>query len=113
MNRIHESKYNDERYEVLSRLGIEVYEKADEIYIIHAADKRMMEGIEYLCKAPARSSQVVKKLEENLSGMKIRAKIKPLRGIVSDFRWKVEYAYKGKNICGFYADKWQQYLNEI
>ena len=36
--------------------------------------------------------------------MKIKARIKPLRGIVSDFRWKVEYSHKGKNICGFYAD---------
>ena len=47
---------------------------------------------------------MVKKLEENLLGMKIKKKVKPLRGIVSDFKWKVEYSYKGKNICGFYAD---------
>ena len=40
------------RYEVLSRLGIEVYQEADEIHIIHVAHKQMMEGIEYLCKAP-------------------------------------------------------------
>ena len=124
------------RYEVLSRLGIEVYQKADEIHIIHVAHKQMMEGIEYLCKAPdskykwmnfirldfknayspiptvndicktlpVRSAEAVKKLEDNLSGINIKAKIKPLRGIVSDFKWKVEYAYKGKNICGFYAD---------
>lgn len=52
----------------------------------------------------ATSVEAVKKLEHNLSGMKIKAKIRPLRGIVSDFKWKVEYAYKGKNICGFYAD---------
>lgn len=39
-----------------------------------------------------------------MSGMKVKTKIKPLRGIVSDFKWKVEYSCKGKNIWGFYAD---------
>lgn len=59
-----------------------------------------------ICKTlPSRSSEAIRKLEDNLSGMRIKAKIKPLRGIVSDFKWKVEYAYKGKNICGFYADQ--------
>ena len=53
---------------------------------------------------PVKSSELVKKLENNLAGMRIKAKIKPMRGIVSDFKWKVEYSYKGKNICGFYAD---------
>lgn len=53
---------------------------------------------------PAEYSEIVECLEEHLSGIKVRAKIKPLRGIVSDFKWKVEYASKGKNICGFYAD---------
>ena len=53
---------------------------------------------------PVKSSELVKKLEDNLAGMRIKAKIKPMRGIVSDFKWKVEYSYKGKNICGFYAD---------
>ena len=58
-----------------------------------------------ICKTlPGHSAEIVKMLEEHLSGMKVKAKIKPLRGIVSDFRWKVEYSYKGKNICGFYAD---------
>ena len=136
MNRIHESKYNDERYEVLSKLGIQIYQNDDTVRIVHTTYKRAMEGIEYLCKAPdskykwmnflrldfqnayspiptvndicktlpVRSVEAVKKLEDNLSGIKIKAKIKPLRGIVSDFKWKVEYAYKGKNICGFYAD---------
>lgn len=50
------------------------------------------------------NAEIVKKLEDSLAGMKIKAKIKPLRGIVSDFKWKVEYSSKGKNICGFYAD---------
>ena len=136
MNRIHESEYNAERYEVLSKLGIQIYQDDDTVRIAHTTYKRAMEGIEYLCKAPdskykwmnfvrldfknayspiptvndicktlpVRSAEVVKKLEDNLSGIKIKAKIKPLRGIVSDFKWKVEYAYKGKNICGFYAD---------
>ena len=136
MNRIHESEYNAERYEVLSKLGIQVYQNDDTVHIRHATYKRAMEGIEYLCKAPEskykwmnflrldfknayspiptvkdicetlpiRSFEAVKKLEDNLSGMKVKAKIKPLRGIVSDFKWKVEYVYKGKNICGFYAD---------
>lgn len=136
MNCIHESKYNAERYEVLSKRGIQIDQKGDTVRIVHTVYKRAMEGIEYLCKAPdskykwmnfirldfknaylpiptvndicktlpVRSSEVVKKLEDNLSGIKIKAKIKPLRGIVSDFKWKVEYVYRGKNICGFYAD---------
>lgn len=58
-----------------------------------------------ICKTlSAERAEIVMKLENNLAGMKMKAKIKPLRGIVSDFKWKVEYAYKGKNICGFYAD---------
>lgn len=136
MNRIHESKYNIGRYEILSKLGIQIDQNDDTVRISHTTYKRAMEGIEYLCKAPdskykwmnfirldfknayspvptvedicktlpVRSAEAVKKLEDNLSGMKIKARIKPLRGIVSDFKWKVEYAYKGKNICGFYAD---------
>ncbi|MCM1027227.1 MAG: hypothetical protein NC432_12390 [Roseburia sp.] len=136
MNRFHDAKYNGERYEVLSELGIQVCDDGDIVRIVHREDRRMMEGIAYLCNAPdskykwmnfvrldfknayapiptvddicktlpARSTEAVKKLEDNLAGMKIKAKIKPLKGIVSDFRWKVEYVYKGKNICGFYAD---------
>lgn len=136
MNRIHESEYNVERYEVLSRLGIQVYENKEAVQIVHKTYKRLMEGVLYLCEAPdskykwmnflrmdyknayvpiptvddicktlpARSVDAVKKLEEQLLGMKIKAKIRPLRGIVSDFKWKVEYSYKSKNICGFYAD---------
>lgn len=61
--------------------------------------------VEDICRTlPASSQAIVTKLEENLAEMKVKAKIKPLRGIVSDFKWKVEYSYKGKNICGFYAD---------
>lgn len=64
-----------------------------------------MPTVEDICRTlPAGSRAIVKKLEEHLAGMKVKAKIKPLRGIVSDFKWKVEYSYKGKNICGFYAD---------
>lgn len=136
MNRIHESKYNDKRYEMLSGLGIQVSESGDTVYVIHKKYQHAMEGVLYLCQVPdskyklmnylrldyknayspipavndicktlpAKSSEAVKKLEENLAGMKVKAKIKPLRGIVSDFKWKVEYSYQGKNICGFYAD---------
>ena len=136
MRRIHEVKYNDARYEVLSRLGIQVYESGDTVQIVHKRYKCAMEGMVYLCNPPdskykwmnflrldyknayspiptvddicktlpSRSVNAVKKLEEQLSGMKIQAKIRPLRGIVSDFKWKVEYSYKSKNICGFYAD---------
>lgn len=136
MNRIHESKYNPDRYERLSELGIRIHQNGGTVSITHAAYKRAMEGIAYLCKAPegkykwmnfvrldfknayapsptvddicktlpAKSAEVVERLEDHLSGMKVKAKIKPLRGIVSDFKYKVEYAYKGKNICGFYAD---------
>lgn len=136
MNRIHASKYNPERYEVLAKLGVLVSECGDTVNIIHKTYTRAMEGVEYLCKAPeskykwmnflrldyknayspiptvddicktlpVKSADVVKKLEDNLAGIKIKAKIRPLRGITSDFKWKVEYSYKGKNICGFYAD---------
>lgn len=59
-----------------------------------------------ICKTlTAESAALVKRLEDNLAEIGVRAKIKPLRGIVSDFKWKVEYACKGKNICGFYADR--------
>lgn len=58
-----------------------------------------------ICKTLSpENAEIVKRLEDSLSEMKIKAKIKPLRGIVSDFKWKVEYSSKGKNICGFYAD---------
>ena len=50
------------------------------------------------------SAKIVNRLEDSLGGMEIKARIKPLRGIVSDFKWKVEYSFKGKNVCGFYAD---------
>lgn len=136
LNRIHESKYNAGRYEVLSRLGVQVYQNGEFVHVVHTEYSQAMAGIVYLCKAPDskykwmnflrldyknayspvptisdicktlpdRSVEAVRKLQESLSGMKLRAKIKPLRGIVSDFKWKVEYAYRGKNICGFYAD---------
>ena len=62
-------------------------------------------AVDDICRTlPVQSAETVKMLEEHLSGLKVKAKIRPLRGIVSDFRWKVEYSYKGKNICGFYAD---------
>lgn len=136
MERVHESKYNPQRYEVLSNLGIQVSECGDMVHILHKTYRQAMEGIEYLCQAPeskykwmnflrldyknayspipsvedicktlpAKSAEAVKSLEDHLAEMKVRAKIRPLRGIVSDFKWKVEYSYKGKNICGFYAD---------
>lgn len=136
MNRIHDSKYNDARYQVLSKLGIQIQDNGDTVRIAHKTLKQIMTGLLYLCKAPdskykwmnflrldyknayspiptvddicktlpAASSEIVKTLEAHLSGMKIKTKIRPLRGIVSDFKWKVEYSHKGKNICGFYAD---------
>lgn len=136
LNRIHESKYNDQRFQVLSKLGIQISESGDAVCIRYKKGKQAMEGVLYLCEAPdskykwmnflrldyknaykpipsvedicktlpTKSAEIVKMLENNLAGMKIKAKIKHLRGIVSDFKWKVEYAYKGKNICGFYAD---------
>lgn len=136
MNRIHESRYNAGRYEVLSKLGIQVHQNGELVHVVHTAYRQAMEGLVYLCKAPEskyklmnflrldyknayapvptisdicktlpdKSVEAVKKLEKNLSGMKVKAKIKPLRAIVSDFKWKVDYTYKGKNICGFYAD---------
>lgn len=136
MNRIHESQYNAERYEVLEKRGIRVYENNDTVYMLHGEYPQMMEGIAYLCQAPDskykwmnflrldyknayspiptvddicktlpdKFSDAIKRLEDHMSGMKVKAKIKPLRGIVSDFKWKVEYSCKGKNIWGFYAD---------
>lgn len=136
MNCLHESKYNTERYAVLSKIGISISENNDTVNIVHKEYNHAMKGLLYLCKAPdskykwmnflrldyknaynpiptvddicktlpIKSSEIVKKLEENLMGMKVKTKIKHLRGIVSDFKWKVEYSYKGKNICGFYAD---------
>lgn len=136
MNCLHGSEYNDERYQVLARLGIQIYENKEKIQVVHEIYKCLMEGVLYLCEAPEskykwmnflrmdyknaytsipeihdicktlppESVEVVKKLEEYLAGMKIKTKIRPLRGIVSDFKWNVEYSYKSKNICGFYAD---------
>lgn len=52
MNRIHKSKYNEERYEMLSRLDIQVNESEDTVQIVHEKYKRAMEGIVYLCNAP-------------------------------------------------------------
>jgi hypothetical protein len=58
-----------------------------------------------ICKTlPVESRKIVEKLEDKISSIKVKKKIKPLRGIVSDFKWKVEYCYRSKNICGFYAD---------
>ena len=51
-----------------------------------------------------KSGKKVEELEDKISSIKVKKKIKPLRGIVSDFKWKVEYCYRSKNICGFYAD---------
>lgn len=136
MNRIHESNYNAERYEVLRKHGIEISDNGDTLAVRNTVYPHAMTGLLYLCNAPdskykwmhflrldfknaysplltvedicktlpSKSCEVVKKLEDNLRGIKIKTKIKPLRGIVSDFKWKVEYSYKGKNICGFYAD---------
>jgi len=36
--------------------------------------------------------------------LNVKEKIRPMRGITSDFEWKIEYACKGKNIWGFYGD---------
>lgn len=136
MNRIHESNYNAERYEVLRKHGIEISDNGDTLAVRNTVYPHAMTGLLYLCNAPdskykwmhflrldfknaysplltvedicktlpSKSCKVVKKLEDNLRGIKIKTKIKPLRGIVSDFKWKVAYSYKGKNICGFYAD---------
>lgn len=47
---------------------------------------------------------IIRKMEESLASLPVKAKIRPLRGITSDFQWKVEYVCKGKNVLGFYAD---------
>lgn len=136
VNRIHEAVYNGERFQVLSKLGVQIAVGKESVSISHKKYRQMMSGLLYLCKAPdskykwmnflrldyknayakmpaiddicktlsSENAEIVKKLENSLTGLKTRAKIKPLRGIVSDFKWKVEYSYKSKNICGFYAD---------
>lgn len=48
--------------------------------------------------------RIVQALEARYAGTKTRAFIKPLRGITSDFQWKVEYKRGGKSKCAFYAD---------
>lgn len=61
--------------------------------------------VEDICKTlPEAYAAVIKRLEGVLAGRKIKVQVKPLRGIVSDFCWKVAYVQKGSNICGFYAD---------
>ena len=136
MNRLHGSIHNTERYELLSKLGLEITEDADVFYVVHEEYRKAMEGVLFLCNAPDskyrwmnflrldyknayapiptvedicktlpdENVEIVKRLEGKISGIKVKKKIKPLRGIVSDFKWKVEYCYKSKNICGFYAD---------
>lgn len=137
LGRLHESKYNEQRYGVLERLGVHVQEDGGMVSVSYAQKPCMMEGIWYLCKAPEskykwmnflrldyknayspvpsvkdicatlapESAAAVERLEDALAGRKIKAQIKPLRGIVSDFCWKVLYTYKGSGVCGFYGDK--------
>ena len=48
--------------------------------------------VEDICKTLSPdNAEIVKRLEDSLTGMKVRERIKPLRGIVSDFKWKVEF----------------------
>ncbi len=51
MNRIHESHYNAERYDVLEKLGIELHENGDTIEITHKIYPHAMAGLLYLCQA--------------------------------------------------------------
>ena len=136
MERLHGAKYNAQRYALLEKLGIHIFEKDGYICIVHKEYRHAMQGVLFLCKSPdskykwmnflrmdyknaytpipevsdicktlpKESVAIITQLEDYLSGLKIKKKIRPLRGIVSDFKWKVEYIYKGKNICGFYAD---------
>lgn len=53
---------------------------------------------------PESKKQIVERMQTLLSGQKVKVKLRPLRGIVSDFKWKAEFTYRGNNICGFYAD---------
>lgn len=57
-----------------------------------------------ICKTlPQKYTQVIREMEESLSAFPLKKRIRPLRGIVSDFQWKVEYVSRGKNMLGFYA----------
>lgn len=68
------------------------------------ADGKILSTNDIKKTLPEERAKMITELEDSLKAIKIKTKVRPLRGIVSDFRWKVEYTYKGKNLCGFYAD---------
>lgn len=47
--------------------------------------------------------RIILKVQDVLKNLDVRVKVKPLRSITSDFKWKVEYTLRGKSILGFYA----------
>lgn len=137
MERIHEAKYNPERYLLLEKSGIQTTETPEAIYIRHTGYPQLMLGLEYLCKAPEsrykfmnylrldyknaylpaplvkdiletlpeQSAGIVREREENLRGFSVKVRIRPLRGIVSDFKWKVEYSCKSNRWVQFGEEK--------
>lgn len=59
-----------------------------------------------LCSLPQSYQEKILLMEERVQSLypRCKMKIRPLRGITSDFEWKVEFSHKGKNVWGFYAD---------
>ncbi|WP_113673432.1 hypothetical protein [Vallitalea guaymasensis] len=53
---------------------------------------------------PQDSAHNINILTETLKGMPLKMRVKPMRNITSDFKWKVEFIYKSKSCIGFYVD---------
>ncbi len=53
---------------------------------------------------PGQAAQNIAMLTETLKAMPLKIRVKPLRNINSDFKWKAEFTYKGKSCIGFYVD---------
>lgn len=53
---------------------------------------------------PKHMTQKIHLFTETLKDFPLKMKVKPLRNINSDFKWKIEYTYKGKSCIGFHLD---------
>lgn len=53
---------------------------------------------------PEYMSKKINILTETLKELPLKMRVKPLRNINSDFKWKIEFIYKGKSYVGFYLD---------
>lgn len=138
MERIHDAKWNAQRYERLLQHGLKIMKTENRVYYTAEAYPEMMAGLLFLCKAkenkyhfmnylrldfknagsmpdmkdilltlPEENQNILLFMQETAGslGLKIKEKLRPLRGITSDFQWKMEFTSKGKNIWSFYADQ--------